>query len=119
MHIRRVSSKYAARTALEYGYRKFTYAEFMDKIDEVALAWESLGVEKGDKVIMLMGHNPMNIINWINDNLADYIRPDFMEKWFVPIKNELLSKPQSNSVDVRRQLISAAKIVDNFVFSKN
>ena len=63
MRIRRVSSKYAARTALEYGYRKFTYAEFMDKIDEVALAWESLGVEKGDKVIMLMGHNPMNIIS--------------------------------------------------------
>jgi hypothetical protein len=40
-------------------------------------------------------------------------------KWFAPIENELLSKPQSNSVDVRRQLISAAKIVDNFVFSKN
>ena len=62
--------------------------------------------------------NPMNIINWINDNLADYIRPDFMEKWFKPIKNELLSKPQSNSVDVRKQLISAAKIVESFVTSK-
>ena len=53
--------------------------------------------------------NPMNIINWINENLADYIRPDFKNKWFAPIENELLSKPQSNSVDVRRQLISAIK----------
>jgi hypothetical protein len=46
------------------------------------------------------------------------IGPDFMEKWFVPIKNELLSKPQSNSVDVRKQLISAAKIVESFITSK-
>jgi hypothetical protein len=46
------------------------------------------------------------------------IGPDFMEKWFVPIKNELLSKPQYNSVDVRKQLISAAKIVESFITSK-
>lgn len=52
--------------------------------------------------------NPINIINWINENLADYIRPDFEEKWFNQIKNELLSKPQSNSVDVRKQFISDA-----------
>ena len=62
--------------------------------------------------------NPMNIVNWINENLADYIRPDFMEKWFSQMENELLSKPQSNSVDVRKQLISAAKIVESFITSK-
>lgn len=62
--------------------------------------------------------NPINIINWINENLADYIRPDFEEKWFNQIKNELLSKPQSNSVDVRKQLISAAKIIELFKSSK-
>jgi hypothetical protein len=62
--------------------------------------------------------NPINIINWINENLADYIRADFEEKWFNQIKNELLSKPQSNSVDVRKQLISAAKIIELFKSSK-
>ena len=62
--------------------------------------------------------NPMNIVNWINENLADYIRADFVEKWFIPIKNELLSKPQSNSVDVRKQLISAAKIIEKFKSAK-
>jgi len=63
MRIRRVSSKYPSRIALEYGYRKFTYTALLDRIDEVALAWRKLGVEKGDKVILLMGHNPMNIIS--------------------------------------------------------
>ena len=63
MRIRRVSSKYPSRIALEYGYRKFTYTALLDRIDEVALAWKKLGVEKGDKVILLMGHNPMNIIS--------------------------------------------------------
>ena len=62
--------------------------------------------------------NPMNIINWINEGLADYIRADFKDKWFNKIKNELLSKPQSNSVDVRKQLISAAKIIELFKSSK-
>lgn len=63
MRIRRVSSKYPSRTALEYGYRKFTYTELMNKIDEVALAWKNLGVKSGDRVLLLMGHNPMNIIS--------------------------------------------------------
>ena len=63
MRIRRISSKYPSRIALEYGYRKFTYASFLDRIDEVAKAWKNLGVEKGDKVILLMGHNPMNLIS--------------------------------------------------------
>lgn len=63
MRIRRVSSKFPSRIALEYGCRRFTYADFLAKIDEVALAWKNLGIEKGDKVILLMGHNPMNLIS--------------------------------------------------------
>lgn len=63
MRIRKVGTKYPSRIALEYGYRKFTYASFLDRIDEVAVAWKKLGVEKGDKVILLMGHNPMNLIS--------------------------------------------------------
>ena len=63
--------------------------------------------------------NKMNVVNWINENLADYIRPDFYNKWFLPMKNELLSKPQSNSVDVRKQLISAAKIIESFESPKD
>lgn len=63
MRIRRISSKYPARTALEYGYRKFTFDELLNKIDEVASAWRNLGIKRGDRVILLMGHNPMNIIS--------------------------------------------------------
>ncbi|MCR4556879.1 MAG: acyl--CoA ligase [Saccharofermentans sp.] len=63
MRIRRVCSKYPARVALEYGYRKFTYASFLERIDETALAWKRLGVQKDDKVLFLMGHNPLNIIS--------------------------------------------------------
>ena len=41
-------------------------------------------------------------------------RDDNSCAWFLPLKNELLSKPQYNSVDVRKQLISAAKIIESF-----
>jgi hypothetical protein len=60
----------------------------------------------------------LHIIGWIVEGLCDYFRSDFMESWFKIIENELQSKPQYNSVDVRKQLISAAKIVESFITSK-
>lgn len=58
--------------------------------------------------------NDMNIVNWINEDLADYIKPSFAEEWFEPMKNELRSKPQYNSADVRTQLVSAANKIKSF-----
>ena len=58
--------------------------------------------------------NSLNIVGWVNDGLADYMSDEFREKWMPQTKNELLSKPQYNSADVRRKLISAAKIVKDF-----
>ena len=59
--------------------------------------------------------NSLNIIGWINEGLADYISDEFRNDWVEEKKNELLSKPQYNSVDVRKKLISAAKILKDFV----
>lgn len=58
--------------------------------------------------------NSMNIIGWINDGLADYMSEDFRNSWIEETKNELLSKPQYNSADVRKKLISVANIVKDF-----
>lgn len=58
--------------------------------------------------------NDMNIVNWINEDLADYIKPSFAEEWFEPMKNELRSKPQYNSAEVRTQLVSAANKIKSF-----
>ena len=58
--------------------------------------------------------NSLNIINWINEDLADYIKPSFAEEWFEPMKNELRSKPQYNSAEVRTQLVSAANKIKSF-----
>ena len=41
--------------------------------------------------------------------------PDFEAQWLTPFKNELRSKPQCNSADVRAQLKSVAKVVKEFV----
>lgn len=56
----------------------------------------------------------INIINWINENLANYIKPTFKEEWFDKMRRELLSKPQYNPMEVRKQLSSAANIIENF-----
>ena len=46
--------------------------------------------------------------------MADYIKPSFAEEWFEPMKNELHSKPQYNSAEVRTQLVSAANKIKSF-----
>ena len=56
------------------------------------------------------------LVNTLNNSMetlreVDYVSSDFEEKWLLPLRNELLSKPQSNSADVRKQLDSAAKII--------
>lgn len=61
----------------------------------------------------------MNILNWITENLATYFCDDFIERWIEPTKKELLSKPQCNSVDVRKQLYSATNIVKDFLQTNN
>lgn len=63
MRIRRVCSKYPARVAVEFGSKKITYSSLIEKIDEAAVAWKKLGVQTGDKVMLMMGHNPMNLIS--------------------------------------------------------
>ena len=61
----------------------------------------------------------LHIIGWIIEGLADYFRADFMDVWYNKMKNELQSKPQYNSVDVRKQLISAANIIESFESTKD
>ena len=56
----------------------------------------------------------MNIVNWINEGLADYIKPTFAQEWLEPTIKKLRSKPQYNSAEVRAQLKDVAKVVKKF-----
>lgn len=62
MRIRKVCIENPDRIALEYGTTKITYSEFLDKINQAALAWKRLGVKKGDVVMIAMGTNTLNVI---------------------------------------------------------
>ena len=57
-------------------------------------------------------HTGLNIVNWINEKLGEYYRPDFIDTWLNPLKNELRSKPQYTSAEVRTQLNDAAKVTE-------
>lgn len=56
----------------------------------------------------------INIVGWIAEGLGEYFCDNFETKWLNETKKELLSKPQYNSEDVRKQLLTATKIVQNF-----
>ena len=63
MRIKRVCQANPSRTAIEYGKTKISYSNLLDKINETALAWKRLGVQKGDVVMLAMGNNPLNVIS--------------------------------------------------------
>ena len=63
VRIKRVCVANPGRIAIEFGALKMTYASLLSRIEETAAAWQKLGIEKGDKVLLLMGHNPMNVIS--------------------------------------------------------
>lgn len=67
-----------------------------------------------DSIRSIHYRNSLSIIGWINEGLADYMSEEFRTDWIEEKRNELLSKPQYNSVDVRQKLISAANIVKSF-----
>ena len=56
----------------------------------------------------------LNIVGWIGENLGEYFCPDFESIWLNQTRKELLSKPQYNSVDVRKQLSVAANVVKKY-----
>ena len=55
-----------------------------------------------------------SIVNWIINGDGEYFCPDFENRWLIPTKRKLLSKQQSNSVDVRKQLNIAANVIKEF-----
>ena len=63
MRIKRACTRYPDRVALEYGARKILYSTLLSMIDEVAVSWKNLGVQKGDVVMIVMGNNPINILS--------------------------------------------------------
>ena len=67
-----------------------------------------------NQIRSLYPKNTNGIIDWINNGLATYVDKERMAEWVEKQRNELLSKPQSNSVEVREQLVSATKIVNDF-----
>ena len=45
---------YPDKTAVIYGARKYSYAEFMDRVNKLAGALKKSGVSKGDKVAFIL-----------------------------------------------------------------
>ena len=92
-------------TSLKHGKRNYVVAIETNK---------RAGKNYVNSVRSIHYRNSLNIIGWINDGLADYMSEEFRTNWIEEKRNELLSKPQYNSVDVRQKLISAANIVKSF-----
>ena len=92
-------------TSLKHDGRNFVAAIRVNKIGKKI---------EVNSIRSLHYRNGLNIVGWINEGLADYIKPSFADEWLEPLKKELRPKPQYNSADVRAQLESAAKIVRDF-----
>ncbi|HZQ76564.1 MAG TPA: acyl--CoA ligase family protein [Acidimicrobiia bacterium] len=56
--LRRSASVFPDRTAVVHGERRYTYREFEDRVDRLARALTSAGLERGDRVAFLSPNTP-------------------------------------------------------------
>ena len=82
--IEKTAQKYPNNYAYEYYGKNVTYASFMNKIKEVALALKEMGVNENDKVTICMPNTPEGIISFYAINMigavANMIHPLSGEK---------------------------------------
>ena len=71
--LRKSVEKYPENTAYEYFGNKCSYIELMNKIEVVARALKSYGVEKNDKVTICMPNTPEGIISFYAVNMIGAI----------------------------------------------
>lgn len=96
-------------TELKHGDRSFVAAIEANK---------KLGKIEVNSIRSVHYRTGLNIVNWITEDLGEYFKPGFVNNWLQQIRNELRSKPQYNSADVRAKLNSAANIVQKYETSK-
>ena len=92
-------------TNIKHGHKNYVVAIETNK---------RLGKIQVNSIRSVHYRNNMNIVGWINDGLIDYVSDELRNEWLPQTENELLSKPQYNSADVRKKLISAANIIKDF-----
>ena len=92
-------------TNIKHGHKNYVVAIETNK---------RLGKIQVNSIRSVHYRNNMNIVGWINDGLTDYVSDELRNDWLPQTENELLSKPQYNSADVRKKLISAANIIKDF-----
>lgn len=92
-------------TNIKHGHKNYVVAIETNK---------RLGKIQVNSIRSVHYRNNMNIVGWINDGLTDYVSDELRNEWLPQTENELLSKPQYNSADVRKKLISAANIIKDF-----
>lgn len=71
--LRKSAEKYPNHTAYEYFGNKCSYIELIEKIEVVARALKSYGVEKNDKVTICMPNTPEGIITFYAVNMIGAI----------------------------------------------
>ena len=88
--------KWPQRTAIEYYKMEVSYKELIKKIDKVAAALKSLGVERGDTVTVCMPNTPEAVYMFYAINeigaIANMIHPLSSEKEIEDYVNQARSK---------------------------
>ena len=60
--LRRSAEVYPDKTAISYGTRRYSYAEFADQVSQVARALRAAGIQPGDRVAYLLPNLPEMLI---------------------------------------------------------
>ena len=59
--IARAAEQFPTNIAYEFQGKKTTYQQFMEKIDAVARGYQSIGISRGDRVVICMPNSPQAV----------------------------------------------------------
>ena len=105
------------RTALVFGYRRWTYAEWLDRIECMAHALRTLGVRPGDRVAMFLWASEFSVTSYFACQLLGAIA--------VPLNHRLTAKEAGFILDdsgarvliYGKAMTDAARRIENTVRS--
>jgi long-chain acyl-CoA synthetase len=62
--LEKAAEEYGNRAAIIYEHTIITYLELKDKVDRLALSWKEMGIEKGERIGLMLGNHPDYIISY-------------------------------------------------------
>lgn len=115
--LRAAVERHPDRLALVFGYRRWTYAEWMDRIERMAHALRTLGVRPGDRVAMFLWSSEFSVTSYFACQLLGAVAVPINHRLSAREAAFILSDSGARVLIYGKAMTDAARKIENTVRS--